>query len=407
MPFDRGIFSIARLKVEGDAPKTVEQSTLDTLHDHRFRESDLIAPDEVEMGFITSEHLFDVDFSYEKCGFGSRMLFAVRLDTHKVPADVSRAYRRINEQAARDGSPTGHASKAELAEARDLAGRQVREDAASGKFRRSKSVSVLWDLAASQLWIGQTSPTIHEHIARLMHEAFGVRTSPISAGTVGGDYARNHGRQRDFEDAHPSKFTAPPPFRAAPSEGDEDDEPTVITPVPSTPWTQKSVDLKDFLGNEAVIWAWYESENSEEPIATPAGPVQLVFDPILEMECAWGVTGKQTLKGDGPTRLPEAAKALSIGKWPRKVGLLLNNEEKHWALSWQADRHLLSTIRLPEPDESVSSPREVIEVRLADASELMSLIDGLMAAFLSIRLSDQWAAKRTAISQWIKERASR
>jgi len=401
MSFTQGTLTIARLTVLGDAPKASDPSILDKLHEHRFKESDLVAPDDVEIGFGAGGHLYDDDFTYEKCCFGTKLLFAVRIDTHKAPADVKKAYRQINEEAFRKHSPTNHVSKAERSEALELANHQVGKDAAAGKFRRTKVVPVVWDLTISELWIGQASSTVHDLVARLMHESFGVTVQEFSSGMMAKAWARKIELHRDLEYARPTSFTAPPPMSVSDDDHDNDHETDTISALPSTPWTQKSVDVQDFLGNEAAIWAWYQTEKSDEPIIVPGGEVQLVFDPVLEMECAWGVTGKQTLKGDGPTQLPEAAKALSIGKWPRKVGLLLTNQEKHWALAWQADRHVFTGIRLPEPEESISTHRELVEQRLKDAAELMKLMDGLLKEFLEHRLSPHWPRLSQEMGEWI------
>src|SRR5690606_35532297 len=98
---------------------------------------------------------------------------AVRIDTHKVPAEVRHAYRLQNELAAAQMNPSGFATKAQKREAKELAGRQIHEDLAAGKFRSSKSVPLLWDLGAGVLYCGATGNTVHEQVSRLMREAFG------------------------------------------------------------------------------------------------------------------------------------------------------------------------------------------------------------------------------------------
>ena len=409
MAFDRGAVSFVRLRVEGESPVVVDDAVLSRLAEHRFRESDLVASapgDEIEAGFITGEHLYDVEFAYEKNGFGDRLLFALRLDSHKVPGEVTRAYRRINEQAAKDQSATGFASKRELREARELADRQVREDMAAGKFRKSKIVPVLWDFKRGEVLLGATTQAAIDQASRLIHEAFGVRLGVISAGVRAGEMLRSRGKGRDYEDLGPSKFTPPPVMTAPDADDDEDAAPRGDLSAPVVPWVHKAVDLKDFLGNEAMFWLWRHTETSDEAIETPAGPVHVFIDRTLKMDCAWETGGKQTLKGDGPARLSEAGEALRTGKWPRKAGLTISDGEAQWSLTWQADKMHASAVQLPDIEEA-RSPREVIELRLNHVRRLLELVDGLYDAFLEVRATGRWPGVRGEITQWIRSRSSR
>ena len=405
MAFDRGAASFVRLRVDGDQPALVDDKLLATLAEHRFRESDLGPPDEIEAGLTTGQHLYDVDFTYEKNGFGDRLLFAMRLDTHKVPSEITRAYRRINEQAARDQSATGFASKRELRESRELAERQVREDVAAGKFRKSKTVPLLWDFKRRELLCGATTQAAIDNASRLLYEAFGVKVGVISAGVRAGEILRAKGKGRDYEDLAPSKFTAPPAMTARDAD-DEDDAPRGDMSTPILPWIAKAVDLKASLGNEALLWLWRHTETSDEPIQTPAGPVHVFLDRSLEMDCAWDAGGKQTLKGDGPTRLAEAGEALRTGKWPRKAGLTISDGESQWSLTWQADKTQASAVQLPDVEEA-QSPREVVDMRLHNLRKLLELVDGIYQTFLETRTSNSWPAVRGEISKWIRTRGTR
>ena len=138
MAFQSGLVSFSRFRVVGaDGPKACDDSILASLSKHAFKECEIGVPSDVEAGFTTGRHLFDTRFDYEKNIFGNHLLFAMRLDTHKVPAEVKHAYRQMNEQASAQASATGFASKSEKRDANDLATRQIHEDMAAGKFRKS------------------------------------------------------------------------------------------------------------------------------------------------------------------------------------------------------------------------------------------------------------------------------
>jgi hypothetical protein len=132
------------------------------------------------------------------------------------------------------------------------------------------------------------------------------------------------------------------------------------------------------------------------------------IDKQLDTDCAWGVGGKQSLRAGeavSVTRLREAGEALSTGKWPRKLGLILSDGQQQWELTLQGDAWLVSAARLPEPPEAeVDSIRQTIEQRLESVSTLTSVLDGLYAAFLDKRCGGSWPGTRDAMKRWIAER---
>ncbi|MEM9915067.1 MAG: hypothetical protein AAF911_08905 [Planctomycetota bacterium] len=410
MPFDSGRVTFTRFHVTGDAPSHVDDAFLSILSEARFRESDLGTPDEVEAGFTTGVHLFDTQFTYQKIGYGTPgnglALFAMRLDTNKVPADIKKAYKVMNELAAAAGNPTGFASKSEKREARETANEQVREELASGKYRKRKIVPILWDFANQTLYCGAAGTTVIEHLSRLMRNAFAVELDNLSAGVLAGNLIKAQGRSRDYEDLQPSAFTAPPDAPRPQNEDGGEGASFGDGALPVLPWIAKSVDLKDYLGNEFLMWLWWHGEKERESptIKTEsAGEVFAALDKALDMDCAWDLTGKQTLRGDNPTRLPEAADALVTGKWPRKVGLILADTEHQWQLTLQGDQFVVSGAQLPEI-EDVENARELIERRLELIVGLSETLNALYTAFLARRASGPWASDRDAIKTWIKAR---
>ena len=408
MAFHSGRVTFCQLRVSGDAPTAVDDTALSILHEHAFRENDIGAPDEVEAGFITGEHLLDTQFAYEKNGYGDAsqmMLFAMRMDTHKVPSEVKQAYRKLNEQSAAENNPTGYPSKGEKREAQELAGRQIQEDLAAGKYRKSKTVPLLWDLSKNVIYCGAAGSAVIEQLIALMRNSFGVELELLSAGRVAGERYKQTGHTRDWEDLHPTPFTAPP--SEAHVEGDDTDGPRDPS-LPAVPWCAKGLDLKDFLGNEFLLWLWWMTEAHEGAIEAQRADgrtesIYVALDKTLEMECAWGMRGKQTLRGDGPTRLQEAGAALAHGKWPRKTSLILSDGEAQWELTLQADQWTVSSAALPEVEEA-QSPRELTEARLRLVQRLNETLNALYVAFLAQRSAGAWPGQRDAMRQWIADR---
>jgi len=402
MAFHSGRVTFARFRVIGDAPlDAADPTTLATLAEHSFRETEIGAPEEVEAGWTTGEHLMDTRFTYEKNSFGPRLLFALRVDTHKVPSDVKQAYKRMNEQAAASTSPTGFTSKSEKRTAAEEADRELREQVKTGRFRRSKAVPIMWDLHEKMVYVGALGNTVIEHTCRMFRESFNVDLQRLSAGTMAQEKLESQGKSRDWEDLRPTAFTAAPTGRTA---SDDDDEAGPRDPgTPSVPWLTRTVDTKDFLGNEWLLWLWHLTETQGGVIEVPGGEAALAIDKTLDMECAWGIGGKQSLRGDAPTRLREAAEALRTGKWPRKAGLILSDGEQQWELTLQSDALTIGSAALPEITDA-QSPRELIEARLDRIAKLAALIDELYTRFLADRVSGRWPGVKAQVGEWITTR---
>ena len=400
MPFTSGRVSYCRFRVQGDAPIAIDETLIDLLHEHQFRETEIGAPDEVEAGWVTAEHLMDTAFVYDKVAYGPFALFALRIDTHKVPGEVKKAYQKMNEQAAAADSTTGYASKAEKREAKDLAARQVQEDLAAGRFRRSKSVQIAWDLRNGLLLCANASGSVVEQLVRLFRKTFAAELVPMTAGTEAGHFLGQSGRSRDYEDLLPSAFTKPPVDHGH----HEDDANPRDKHTPICPWVTKSIDLKDFVGNEWLTWLWWQYEASEGVVETDkAGELFVTIHRQLDMDCAWEVGGKIAVRCDKPTSLAESDDALKTGKWPRKLGVILSDGEHQWDLTLGGDTLNVSAALLPDITEA-QTPREVIEHRLTLIGALGFALDQLYSAFLKQRTASGWGSKREAMSRWIQER---
>lgn len=427
MPFDAGRVSFRRFLVRergsdappANAPSLVDETTLAILAEHAFQESS--TPTEIESGFLAGEHLFDTRFSYEKNGFADMLLFGLRVDTHRVPADVKQAYRRMQEDAILNQSDqaktTGFLSRSEKRQAKEEAERQLREELSTGKFRRSKQVPLLWDLKRHIVYCAANGDAIGEQLTKRFRECFNLDLSPLTPGAVASQWLGAAGRHRDYEDMRPTAFTRPPAEGAAQAEAQQAAGGWSESPAdtPLCPWLPPTYESRDFLGNEWLIWLWWMIEAHEGVIPLPksagensgasGAEAAVMIDQTLDTECAWGMTGKQSLRADGPTRLPEAAEALASGKWPRKAKLIVADltEGDQWTFTLQADLLQVSAATLPEGEE-VTNAREAIEQRLTSIRRLSATLDGLFTAYIERRASQSWDAQKREITRWIRAR---
>lgn len=404
MSFRSGRASFCLFAVDGDAPKTVEPKLLEQLQARAFRSETIGIPAEILTSWITGEHLFDNDFTYEKNGFGDILLCAMRIDTYKAPADIRRAYKQMHEQTMAAGNPSGFASKNQKQEATETADAKIRDELAAGKHHRAKSVPVMWDLRHRMLYCGTLSVTAIEQLEKLFSQTFGLRLERLGSSGMAGQILRGKGHGRDYEDLKPSAFTPPPPM--APSD-DEEEGPGRNINVPTVPWVKAAVDTKDFVGNEFLFWLWWTTEIHSGVVTavsdTVRAEVSVAFDKTLDMDCAWGQGGTQSLRGDGPTRWPEAGRGMAAGKWPRKASLIMADSDNQWELTFHADRFSVGAALLPAA-EDVSHVREMIEYRLQSIRSLALTLNGLFATFLQQRVGSRWPSVRNQIAKWISQR---
>ena len=106
---------------------------------------------------------------------------------------------------------------------------------------------------------------------------------------------------------------------------------------PDYPWVMKGPEPKDFMGNEFMLWLWHEADAKTGVIPTEDGDVTILFDKSLDLDCAYGESGKDSLRGTGPSRMPEAMDALRSGKVPRKAGLIMDARGSQYSLTLAAE----------------------------------------------------------------------
>jgi hypothetical protein len=414
--FRSGSISCVRCAVaSGPAPQSLDDALFEALQANRIRPESAGQGTDTASGWIAGRHLLDLWFGYEANAFGGCLLASMRTDTAKVPAGLLRAYRALaldeaagiggrsraaaNAGGAGAGEPR-RVTRADRLDAKDRADRRGQEELSQGLWRRIAERPVLWDLALGTIWSPVGSDAAFEQLNTLVDATFGCRIERQTAGRLAASILGARGRSRDFDDLVPSAFVPPPQAVAT----DEDGAPRTIGANPDVPWA--TIHPADWLGNEFLLWLWWASERQEGMVDTEDGEVAFVLERSLDLSCAWGVSGESTVRGDAPTRTPEAARALLSGKWPRKVGMTLSAQGRAYRFALQADRMECAGLALPKPEEPPSSERVAIEQRIDSFLTFDRAMVSLYAAFLTQRTADSWAAQRDAMRTWMHERAS-
>ena len=389
MGFTTGSVSFRRFAVIGPKqPDLPSEELLKTLSEHALRVSELGVPEPIEWGWSGGRHVLDGTFSFGHNVFNDCLYFALRIDTNKIPGELKKAYQLMEEEAASKDNPSGFISKTQKRQVKDTLDKKIDDELRSGKYRRSKIVPILWDLPNQMIYC-QASLSVQEKLMEIFERSFGLSLEPLSAGSIAMRMLEAQGKHRDCEDLKPTRFVSG-------AGGDSQ--------YPEYPWVMKGQEPKDFLGNEFALWLWFEADAKSGIIPTEDGDVTIMFDRALDLECAYGESGKDGLRGDGPTRMPEARDGLRCGKMPRKAGMIMDAHRQQYTLTLGCEQISISGMQLPEVEEA-DSPRTLFEERITMLRDFVKSLDALYGAFLKKRLTG-WESTRLTIRKWIMEMAN-
>ena len=128
--------------------------------------------------------------------------------------------------------------------------------------------------------------------------------------------------------------------------------------------------------------------------------VTVMMARTLTLECQRGQTGHETISHEGPTRLPEARRAIQSGKMPRKVGLTLVSHDLQYEFTLHAETLGIGSARLPPSEEEDERAR--LNERAARLRGLIETLDLLFDAFGQIRFSADWHKELAKMQKWLK-----
>ncbi len=377
MGFLNGRVTYVRYRVGGEGPLPFGEDALEMVESHAIGKHGLgDAADGVTVGWAGGDHVLDTTFGVEKNVLNDALHLAMRIDTDKVPGDLLRAYTRIETDARAQLSPSGFASKAQKQEAKEAARVRAEAESADGRFRRRKFIPVLWDGRANVLYAGTNSAPVLDRLMGLFRETFDRNLEPITAGSLAAE------RQ-------PSDF-APVAFLG--TEGDS---------VAQVAWAESDPMRPDYWGNEFLLWLWHTLQNDHDTVALADGSdVTAMLAKTLTLDCPRGMTGSDSLKDEGPARLPEAFRALQSGKLPRKAGLIVVRQGVQYELTLQAESLSVSGLALPKVEGATG--REAHMARIDSLRHLVETLDLLYDSYGRRRTGPDWAGNLGRIRQWLQ-----
>jgi hypothetical protein len=380
MGFFSGRITFGRFRVAGRSPGQFGPEHLERLAAHAIGKQKHAA-DGVEVGWIAGDHILDTKFDQAKNVVNDTLHFSLRIDQNRLPGDLLRAYAQVDLQALAKNNPSGLPSNRQRREARDSARERLEKEAADGRFLKRRSYPLLWDAQSNELLVGTTAMTAIDRLHTLFQQTFGHGFELLGAGRQAFLLAEARQQTRGVDDAAPAAFVpgvSPGAVAWVPDEGS-----------------------RDFLGNEFLLWLWYTLDTeSDTLVLRDRSEVSAMFARSLVLECPRGQTGRESISSDGPTRLPEARRAIQAGKLPRKAGLTLVRHDTQYELTLQAETLAVSGARLPPPEAGEDRAR--LEERVTQVRHLVETLDLLYDLFGQVRFGESWPKKLLEMQKWLQ-----
>ena len=376
MGFLNGRVTYVRYRVGGDAPLPFDNDILERVEAHAVGKHGLgDAADGVTFGWSGGDHVLDVNFGADKNVLNDALHLAIRIDTDKIPGDLLRAYTRIETDARAHLNPSGFANKAQKQEAKEAAIARAESEAADGRFRRRKHTPVLWDGTTNTFYAGTNSASILDRLQNLFRETFDRNLEPITAGSLAAERTG-------------SNF-APVAFLGS--------DPNAVTQVA---WAESDPNRPDHWGNEFLMWLWHALQNDGDTLALADGTeATVMFAKTLMLDCPRGMTGSDSLKDEGPSKLPEAFRAIQSGKLPRKAGLIVVRNGVQYDLTLQAETLAVAGLALPKVEGA--SGREAHMARIESLRHLVETLDLMYDLYGRRRTGPDWAGDLGRIRLWL------
>ena len=384
MGFLNGRVTYVRYRVSGVGPLPFDEDILEQARLHAVGRHGAADPtDGVSVGWAGGNHVLDLSFDSAKNLINDALHLAIRVDTDKIPGSLLRAYTRIETDARAQLNSSGFPTKAQRQEAKEAGRIRAEAEAADGRFRRLAHYPVLWDGQTNTLYAGATSASVLDRLQGLFRETFDRTLEPITAGNLAFEQARVRGHERTVEDFGPTGFVG------------EDASYTSVA------WAESDPSSRDFWGNEFLIWLWHTLQNDGDTLTLPDGSeAAIMVAKTLTLDCPRGETGRDCLTNEGPTRLPEAFRALQAGKLPRKAGLIIVRHDAQYELTLQAETLAVSGANLPKI-EGVSG-HDLHSARIDGFRHLVETLDLIYDAYGQRRTSPEWNGELGRIRRWLK-----
>lgn len=380
MGFLSGSATFDRFRITNDPTGMFGEEHLDLLGKHKIKSAGQNLYEQPSVGFLGGAHLFDTKFDFEKNIIGEAMHFAIRIDSCQIPGPIKRAWTHIELSGIMKDNPGGRPSKAQREEAKQAVEARCAEESKKGNFKKMNVIPVLWDSVTETLFLGNTSEKPTDFCLGLLNDVFGLEFSKVTSGKLALEYAD-------------SAETTEAVFNATPAPFHPESNGNIV-------WWNGMKDNYDFLGNEFLLWLWWNWEVNGDVIALDDGTeVAGMFARSLSLDCPIGENGKEAISSDSPVTLPEAMLAVRMGKLPRKAGLTLVRNDEQFDFALQAETFSFGSARIRQ----VANDGAIVDRidRVESMRQLAETMDLLFGVFCKARFCGNWSSEMRKMKAWL------
>lgn len=381
MPFLSGSIAFERFRIVGESPRAFGLEHIEALQRFACGQSEMTSNEQVHAGFLAGAHLLDVAFDLEKNVIQDALHFAVRLDTNQVPSAIKRAWMQIELAGLMDDHINGRPTKAQRQQAKEAVEQRCEDEVRTGKYLRMQQFPLLWDARNNLLYFGGSSVTGSEQAAALFARAFDLELDRITSGKIAQIWAEQNDREDALENLAPASFHPQHTGDIA--------------------WLNSDSGNYDFLGNEFLMWLWWQLETKADTLDLPdESEVTAMLTKTLQLECPRGESGKETITSESPVKLPEAIHGIRSGKLPRKTGMTLVRHSQQFDLVLQAETFAVGGAKVHLDEDS--DIRGTWENRIEAIRHLGETLDLLFHAFCERRVAKAWNDELEKIRRWVQ-----
>lgn len=379
MSFLRGSLGFERFSVTGFKSRKFSEEHIEILRQHAAGKFQTSSTENVHVGFLGGDHLFDQDFDLDKNVINGAVHLSVRIDTNQIPAAIRKAWLQMELAGIAKDNDSGVPTKSQRKEAKEAVEQRCETEAATGKYRKMKQFPLLWDIRQGLLYFGGSVGTASGQCIDLLERSFDVEFLHVGAGAIAQAWATEADRLAELNDLMPAAFASEPPFG-------------------SHAWSNEHSQAPNFLGNEFLMWLWWTLENKTDTIVLPdESEATVMLTKTLTLECPLGESGKETITSESPVKLPEALQAIRSGKLPRKTGMTIVRDGRQFDLVLQAESFGISGAKIHlDDDEEFDDEDRIDAIRL-----LSETTDLLFHVFCDRRSSKAWSREQKQISKWV------
>jgi hypothetical protein len=381
MGFLSGSATFDRYRVLNDSTGAFGEEHLELLKKHKIKSTGKNLYEQPSVGFLGGAHLFDTKFDFEKNVIGDALHFAVRIDSCQIPGPIKRAWTAMELTGIMKDNPGGRPSKAQREEAKEAVEARCKVESEKGNFKKMSVIPVLWDSITETIYLGSTSEKPTDSSLGLIGDVFNIDFSKVTSGKLAVEFAETAEMTAAVYDATPTAFH-------------EEAGGTVV-------WWNGMKDNYDFLGNEFLLWLWWNWQVNGDVIKLSDGSeVSGMFARSLNLDCPMGENGKESISSESPVALPEAMMAIQMGKLPRKAGLTLVRNEEQFDFALQSETFSFGSAKVRQVSNDTGI-RDNID-RIESLRQMTETTDLLYEQFCLARFEGKWNSELKRIQNWLR-----